>query len=128
LSRIDLADLQNNTGWTPPPIPPTPEVAETSPGEGLPQDLPPGAFQTGEFVRNITSSRVNIRSTPGYLGKPEGDVIAQVLPGERVEILNQRVIADNLNWWLIRYTAPNGFSLEGWIAEATASGVQILGR
>lgn len=124
--RFDLADLQaNNVGWTPPPAPPTPDAAAVA---AVPTDQVVDGYPRGEQLRNITSTVVNIRSTPGYLGKPDGDIVAQVPSGGVVEIVGARAAADNLVWWRIRYTAPDGAQIEGWIAEATASGVQILGR
>jgi hypothetical protein len=70
---------------------------------------------------------VNIRQTPGYLGKPRDDILVQMEPGDRVEILGESVLADGLTWWQIRYRPQSGRTTEGWVAEATASGVQILG-
>jgi hypothetical protein len=131
VSRINLAGLQNNgVAWSPPPVTATPVVQEAVEGEsgGVVLEEGGGAFLPGEQVRNVTSSRVNLRAVPGYLGKPDGDVIAQVLPGEGMEILGERALMDNLTWWLVRYTPPGGGPVEGWVAEATASGVQILSR
>ncbi len=128
ISRLNLADLQDtNAAWSPPPVTPTPAVQAETPAEAAPQDSG-GIYQAGDVVRNITASNVNIRATPGYLSKPDGDIVAQVRPGETVEILGNRSLADNLIWWQIRYQAPDGAVIEGWVAEATASGVQILGR
>lgn len=129
ITRLNLADLQADAAWTPPPAPPTPDPA-VAPPAGTPgaDAAATGGYPPGEQLRNITSSLVNIRATPGYLGKPDGDVVAQVPPGGVIEIVGERAVADNLVWWRIRYTAPNGGEIEGWIAEATASGVQILGR
>ena len=87
-----------------------------------------GAYTVGQQVVNITSSQVNIRATPGYLSKPNGDVIGQLPPGGRIEIIGGRTSADGLTWWYSRYTAPDGVAIDGWVAEATASGVQILGQ
>jgi hypothetical protein len=124
LNRIDLEDIQGNgVVWTPPAIVPTntPAVAEApQSGEGL--------FTSTESARNITNSRVNIRQTPGHLGKTAADILAQIEPGDTLEILEGPVPADNLTWWRIRYQTPDGRPIEGWVAEATQSGVQILGR
>lgn len=128
LSRINLRDLQaGGQVWTPPPVTPTPEAAETPIIEES-QTVATGVFQPGEQLRNATSSVVNVRATPGYLSKPAGDVIAQVPPGGNVEVVGDRAMADNLTWWLIRYRPAGGSVVEGWMAEATASGVQILAR
>ncbi len=125
LNRLDLADLQDSGPvWTPPPATPTPEpVAVPAGEERIIEDIG-GAFQVGEQARNMTGDRVNIRRTPGHLGKvPTQDIVAQVAPGDSVQIVGGRTLQDNLIWWLVSY---NG--VEGWMAEATASGVQILGR
>lgn len=125
LSRIDLEDIQGSAvGWTPPSVTatPTPDVASVAPSES-----PTGLFAPGASVRNITNSRVNIRQTPGHQGKPSADIIGQVEPGGALQIVAGPAPADNLTWWLIRYQAPDGRSIEGWVAEATQSGVQILG-
>ena len=56
------------------------------------------------------------------------DVVAQVYPGETVEILGDSAAVDGLAWWRVRYVGRDGAVVEGWIAEATAGGVQILGE
>lgn len=127
ITNINLTGLQeSSSGWSPPAVTATPMVQEQTPAEGVTDSG--GLYQAGDVVRNITSSNVNIRALPGYLGKPGGDVLAQVLPGEALQILGSRSVADNLTWWQIRYQPAGGGVVEGWVAEATASGVQILGR
>lgn len=128
LNRASLAELQGSgPAWTPPPVTPTPETIDQVNANGA--DAISGmTFTPGDEVRNITGSRVNIRSTAGYLAKPGNDVIAQIPPGERVEILGPSAEVDGLIWWQIAYPAPDGRTVEGWVAEATASGVTILGE
>jgi hypothetical protein len=128
INSLDLTDLQGDGQvWTPPQVTATSAVtpaAEQAPIVGEAG----GAFSTGQQLRNITSSQVNIRLEPGYLSKPAGDIIGQVPPGGTVEVIGGRNIADGLTWWFVRYTAPDGATIDGWVAEATASGVQILGQ
>ncbi|RIK40701.1 MAG: hypothetical protein DCC57_19375 [Chloroflexi bacterium] len=128
VSRLNLSDLQDTgAAWTPPPVTATPVAAEQAPStDGAPDSG--GLYQAGDVVRNITSSNVNIRASAGYLSKPDGDIVGQVRPGEALQILGERAVADNLTWWRIRYQPASGGVVEGWVAEATASGVQILGR
>lgn len=129
LTRISLDDIRSNGAavWTPAP------VTVTAPGVSAPAADPAASastearFAPGSAVRNVTNSRVNIRTTPGYLGKPAADIIGQVAPGASMTVLGDAQSADNLVWWRIRYDAPDG-AIEGWVAEATASGVQILGQ
>ncbi len=128
LSRINLTTLQNDgPAWTPRPITPTPVETPATAVEAPLVGESGGAFAVGTQLRNITASQVNIRAEPGYLSKPAGDIIGQVPPNGRVEIIGGHTAADGLTWWYILYRAPDGAAIEGWMAEATASGVQILG-
>jgi hypothetical protein len=126
INRLDLADLQNDGQvWTPPRVTATPVV--TPAAEAPTVGEAGGAFTVGERLSNVTSSQVNIRALPGYLSKAPGDIIGQVPPGGVIEVIGGRSVADGLTWWYIRYSTPDGTAIDGWIAEATASGVQILG-
>ena len=128
LNRISLADIRGEgVAWTPPPVTPTAAVAEVEGAASAPVPGVSTRFAAGQIVRNLTNSRVNIRATPGYLGKGPADIIGQVQPGATVQIVGDSTLADNLAWWHIRYATPGG-SADGWVAEATASGVQILGE
>jgi hypothetical protein len=129
ISRIGLDTLQNDgPAWTPPPVTATPEATAVVESEAPSVGEAGGAFSAGQQLNNITASQVNIRAVPGYLSKPAGDVIGQVPPGGRVEVIGGRTFADGLTWWYVRYSTPDGATIDGWIAEATASGVQILGQ
>ncbi len=120
-NRVTLADLRGDaSAWTPPTLVPTPPAAEP----GATTDAPvTGRFGAGQTIFNVTGSRVNLRQTPGHLGKPGGDVLAQLRPGDAVVILGETASADNLIWWRVAYQGT-----EGWVAESTASGVEILGQ
>lgn len=109
--------------WTPPPLAVATPAPTLESGIGSESEPAVGEYRTGDQARNITTSVVNIRRTPGHLGKPAGDIVAQALPGDTVTIVKGPSVADNLTWWYVRYGAA-----EGWMAQATASGVQILGR
>jgi len=123
-NRLTLAEIQGNgPAWTPLPITPTAPVAEAAAVTGVST-----RFVAGQAARNLTNSRVNIRQTPGYLGKPASDVVGMLTPGETLEILGDSTLADKLTWWRIRATTTSGPVVEGWVAEASASGVQILGE
>lgn len=128
---INRLDLTNNSrqAWTPPIVTPTPVVVASPAPDNAPSvGEAGGAYSMGQQLQNITSSQVNIRAAPGYLSKRNGDVIGQVPPGGKIEIIGGHTSADGLTWWYSRYTAPDGVAIDGWIAEATASGVQILGQ
>jgi len=129
LNRLDLADLQGNgaSAWTPPIVTPTATPMPDSSGANTNQPSS-GMFAIDQQVRNITSSRVNVRQTPGHLGKTDSDILAQMQAGDTVTIVGGPTSTDNLVWWMIQYTASDGRAIEGWTAEATGSGVQILGQ
>ena len=129
LNRLTLDDIRGSTGaaWTPMPVTPTAALAAAPQTES---DAAPDAvstrFSAGQAARNITNSRVNIRMTPGYLGKAGSDVIGQLEVGQALTILGEPTTADELTWWRIQ-ADNSGQAVVGWVAEATASGVQILG-
>jgi len=128
LDEISLADIRNNEeGWSPPEVEPTPESVALE-DSFAPVEPLGGIFSVGEFAFNVTDSRVNIRSSPGHLGKPGEDIYALAQPGDSMEILGGPEYADSITWWLIRYTASDGTITDGWIAEATSNGVTILGK
>lgn len=125
LNRIGLNEIQGAAaGWTPPAVTPT----STPSAAALPGPPADGAFAPGDNVRNMTNSRVNIRQTPGHQNKPPTDILAQVEPGAALQIVAGPAPVDNLTWWLIRTQSGDGRTVEGWMAEATQSGVTILGR
>ena len=127
LNRFDLASFQGGeAAWTPPLVTPTPTPDPSVGSAAVNQG--DGALAVGEQARNVTNSRVNIRQTPGHLGKGDSDILAQMQPGDTVTIIGGPVSADNLVWWQIQFTASDGRTLDGWTAEATGSGVQILGQ
>lgn len=122
LNRLDLSSLQGGeAAWSPPVVTPTPTP---DPALSAASGTGDGIFAIGQTVRNITNSRVNIRRTPGHLGKGDNDILAQMQPGDSVTIIGGPTPMDNLVWWQIQY---NG-AVAGWTAEATGSGVQILGQ
>ncbi|MEM7127370.1 MAG: hypothetical protein AAF702_13640 [Chloroflexota bacterium] len=128
INQRTLLDIQasGEPVWTPPPPTPTAEV-QLAQAPRSSTDATEYAFRIGETVRNITSSRVNIRRSPGYRGKSGDDILAQAQPGDSVVINAGPNEADSLLWWLVQYQSPSGVITEGWMAEATGSGVVIMG-
>lgn len=122
---FSLAELQNSPSvWTPPP--PVATLEMEAPADLGAPPTPDDPFAAGRRARNATNSLVNLRATPGYLSKPAGDVLAQLRPGDMVEITGAAQEKDGLIWRPVRYQRLDGRIVEGWIAEATASGVTIL--
>ncbi len=125
--EISFSDFQSSDPvWTPPAALTAPVVVADGVDAEASTPVAPTNLQPGGRARNATNSRVNIRLEPGYLGKADGDILIQMDPNETVEVLGWSRPADNLIWWPVRYQTPNGTPVEGWVAESTSSGVQIL--
>lgn len=131
---FSLADFQNSGAvWTPAPAELQPLVidanalnagsASSSTSPTSPTSSTTPRFGADQVVRNVTNSRVNVRRTPGHLGKPASDVLLQLQAGDSVLLSGEYEVADNLTWWQVQVRG-----VTGWVAEATASGVQILGE
>jgi hypothetical protein len=71
----------------------------------------------GDLIRPTTT--VNLRRTPGYLGKTDGDLIAQVTPADRLRVLSTAPArADGISWWEVERDAVAAQpAVQGWIAQ-----------
>ncbi len=76
---------------------------------------PEGKFRPGQTLR--TTAVVNLRRTPGYVNKPDDDVLVELPYGAAVEVVEGPEEADGLLWWRVVYVDPEGQRLEGWVAE-----------
>lgn len=122
-NELSLAQLRGNEqGWVAPTLIPTATPAPIADNAVSPVTTG-GRFAAGETVRNVTGSRVNLRRSPGHLGKGGDDILGQLAAGDAVVIQGESTLVDNLTWWRVTWQG-----LDGWVAEATASGVQILGE
>ena len=83
--------------------------------------------QPGCHVQVINAFQVNLRQSPGYVGKSAFDIVAQVPYGSTLLVLpsarfaDTPAYADDLVWWRVRFA-----SLEGWIAEFTNTRTPLL--
>ncbi|MBW7885415.1 MAG: M23 family metallopeptidase, partial [Caldilineaceae bacterium] len=87
---------------------------------------PSGAFQPGDVVRTLTA--VRMRRSPGVTGKPADDTVAIVPQGTVLTVLGGPEKADNLTWWRVKGSLPDGQRIEGWMAEALPDGEQLLDK
>ena len=87
----------------------------------LPEEQETGTFKPGEPVTIVGDDGVNVRSTPGYKGKPSTDVVAEAQPGAALTIVQGPQQADGLVWWQV-----SGTDVNGWVAEAAPNGVRLL--
>lgn len=86
---------------------------------------------TGTFTPNsivVTTTTINLRQTPGYVGKLPRDVVAQVPADAKLTIISgtsQQV--DSLAWWQVRYTpVGQAIHLLGWVAHKSPTGAELL--
>jgi hypothetical protein len=88
-----------------------------------------GPFVPGQIVRNVydaDKNLINLRRTPGYVGKPTSDVLANLPKAATLTILGAAVTVDKLSWWPVRYTDKANHTYTGWVAQTTRTGYPIL--
>ncbi len=86
----------------------------------------PNDYSAGDLL--VTTDIVNMRTTPGYIDQPPGDVIAQLPAGTRVTVLDEAYqTVDGLIWWYVETAADQTpATQQGWLAQNTSSGVPLL--
>jgi murein DD-endopeptidase MepM/ murein hydrolase activator NlpD len=104
----------------------TPLIA--SAGMETPSPLvPTGKFSAGEVV--FAHSFVNLRRTPGYVGKTSDDILVEIPYGQPATVDHSTPQdVDNLIWWRVAYTGADGQSFTGWTAESASNGTQLLSK
>lgn len=80
-----------------------------------------GTFKIGDSVR--TTTVVRMRRSPGTVGKPTNDVIAELPANSVGTVLAGPRAVDSLTWWQLRMTSSGQ---EGWAAEKLATGDVLL--
>jgi hypothetical protein len=101
----------------------TPRPLTQTPSE-TPYIFPTSKSQAGSLAQISCTDvkNVNLRKSPGYVNKnDEKDVVREISCGEYVKLLGENEFRDDLNWWKINW---NGY--EGWVADHTGKGKQIL--
>jgi len=82
-------------------------------------------FRTGDAAETL--AYVRLRKSPGYVDKPDDDVIADIWPGTPVTIVRGPETADELAWWEVQAKTGTGEDVRGWMAEASPEGNPLLG-
>ena len=83
-----------------------------------------GRFKIGDAAVALTV--VRMRRTPGFANKPAGDVVLDIPANANLTITDGPQSVDGLTWWQVRLVNA-GRAVSGWAAEATGSGVDLLG-
>ena len=81
-------------------------------------------FAKGQQV--FVAIAANIRRTPGWLNKPQGDVLGQLALRTPAVIRDGPIQKDTLTWWTVSSTLSNGTPVEGWVADALTDGRETL--
>lgn len=103
------------------PITPTPTIAASPTVAPLTPTPTPEGLYVGGQARVVSNVGVRLRRTPGYRNKPAADILTVVPPESVVTLVGGPEEADGLRWWEVQWRA-----YRGWMAEATAGGVQLL--
>lgn len=104
-----VQDSRGNIGW----------VAATA-RDGT--KLVEATMKIGGTARVVYSQNVNLRRSPGYLGKRPFDVIVELKPGATLWIIDGPVVQDGLRWWRVLDVDKH----DGWVAEFAESGARLV--
>jgi hypothetical protein len=103
-------------------------MAETAPG-GLPllspwvdEDRTP--FKVGD-LGSVGALSVRVRRTPGYMDKPDDDILGEFLPKTTLFLVAGPLTVDKLRWWRVSGVTRQGDVL-GWVAESAPEGGLLL--
>lgn len=83
----------------------------------------PGSIRRGVKIRALMPAR--IRRTPGYVGKPDNDVLGEAGSDSVWGVTGGPVAAQDLTWWEVEGDSPFG-ALKGWVAETAPGGLQLF--
>jgi murein DD-endopeptidase MepM/ murein hydrolase activator NlpD len=89
-----------------------------------PIPVEPSKFEIGQQV--FVAMTVNIRRTPGWRNKPEGDVLGHLTLRTTATIQDGPAQKDSLTWWAVSSTLSDGTPVEGWVADALTDGRELL--
>lgn len=105
-------------------------MAESAPG-GVPllgewtaEDRTP--FKVGD-LGVVGTSPVRVRRTPGFLAKPDDDVLGEFAPRTTLYLHEGPRSVDNIEWWRVSGVAL-GIKLNGWVAQGATNGATLVGR
>jgi LysM repeat protein len=94
-----------------------------TPSQALAQIVQTASLQVNAPACVVTT-RLNVRQSPGYLGKAAGDVVAELPQGTVVTIAQGPTLRDRSAWWAVTVAGV----IRGWAAEWSTSGARLLAR
>ncbi|MCB0133369.1 MAG: hypothetical protein KDD78_21040, partial [Caldilineaceae bacterium] len=97
---------------------------EVSGGGAPPGSESPSAFRVGDAV--VTLDYVRLRKSPGYVDKDADDVVADLAINTPGTVRGGPQPADDLTWWRLDTTAPDGRAVNGWAAQSAPNGADLL--
>lgn len=106
---------QSQAAPTPPPVTPPPVTP-----------APTGKFKAGDTV--FAQTFVNLRRSPGYVGKTADDVVGEMAYGKSGRVQAGPQSADALTWWQLAHTTTDNRALVGWAAENGTDGAELLSK
>lgn len=95
------------------------QVAQTA----IADNTSASTIKVGQVLQ--TTDWVNVRNTPGYIGKVADDVIGQVMPGTVVVIVDGPISVDGGLWCQIQRVGNPSVAITGWVA-ASINGEVLL--
>jgi hypothetical protein len=105
-------------------------MAESAPG-GLPllspwvdEDRTP--FKVGDLA-SVGAVSVRVRRAPGYLNKPDNDILGEFMPRMTLYLVAGPLTVDKLRWWRVSGVTRQGDVL-GWVAETAPEGGLLIRR
>ncbi|MBX3011631.1 MAG: peptidoglycan DD-metalloendopeptidase family protein [Caldilineaceae bacterium] len=84
----------------------------------------PTKFTNGQTV--FAQEWLNVRKSPGHLGKDGSDLLGLLSPGMSATIQGDAVARDGLTWWPIQTVVTTGAPVTGWAAAANAQVVLLV--
>jgi murein DD-endopeptidase MepM/ murein hydrolase activator NlpD len=73
-----------------------------------------------------TTTYVNLRHSPGYVGKGSDDLLGQIPYGAQVQVTGEATTADELSWRPVRAPLLDNSVASGWAAEVDPNGMALL--
>lgn len=128
--EVGLKDSSLAKGWLAQESVQSLPLLERAPANVTPPEPPvepeptPDAIKVGGLVRTL--DLVRMRQTPGIVGKPEGDILADVPMNTVLTVIDGPTAVDTLTWWKARGTVGDLGELAGWMAELAPNGIRLL--